>query len=421
MSHETTLSARWIFCSTAQPLERGVLTFADGKIVAVEPQGARRADVDLGNVGLVPGFVNTHTHLDLSGARGLTPSSDYVAWLRQVIEHRKRMSWADRFDDVATGWNDCTKLGTTLIGDISADGWSWRAATTEGNCRATIFLEALGLTHERSLQAWESVAEWDNWTDSRRKESHEIDSRLRAGVSPHAPYSVHRDLFEKVFHESRRTRNAVAVHLAEWPSESRLLKDHTGILAEFLKELGVWAPNGLANTWADIINWAQGPFPALLVHCNYLPVQSDVPSNATIVYCPRTHAAFGHPLHPFREFMSRGVRIAFGTDSLASNPDLSVLAEARFIRARHPDLPGAAILRMATLHGAEALGWADVTGSLEPGKSADFAVVQLPDRDCGDPHDLLFDSELPVIQTWFRGVSVYRAAEPQQTEESELS
>jgi cytosine/adenosine deaminase-related metal-dependent hydrolase len=70
-------------------------------------------------------------------------------------------------------------------------------------------------------------------------------------------------------------------------------------------------------------------------------------------------------------------------------------------------LPGDVLFRLATLNGAEALGWADETGSLDAGKSADFAVVALPERDAADPHDLLFDSDLPVVATWFRGRKVY--------------
>src|SRR5262249_58694266 len=100
-----------------------------------------------------------------------------------------------------------------------------------------------------------------------------------------------------------------------------------------------------------------------------------------------------------RDFLARGIRVALGTDSLASNPDLGLLAEARFIHAEYPDVPGTALLQMATLSGAEALGFADVTGTLTPDKSADLAIVDLPDRDAADPHELLFDSDLPVIAT----------------------
>ena len=76
-------------------------------------------------------------------------------------------------------------------------------------------------------------------------------------------------------------------------------------------------------------------------------------------------------------FSERGIRVALGTDSLASNPDLSILAELRHVHQHYPDVPGDVLLRMATLSGAEALGWADDTGSLEAGKSADLVVVPL--------------------------------------------
>ena len=119
---------------------------------------------------------------------------------------------------------------------------------------------------------------------------------------------------------------------------------------------------------------------------------------------PRTHAAFGHADHPFREFIRRGVRVALGTDSLASNPDLDVLAEARFIYHRYPDVPGDWLLRAATVNGACALGFGDVTGSLERGKSADLVVVPLPNGD-STPYVGLFADVRQVSErkTMWRG------------------
>ena len=87
-----TLTARWVFPVSAPPLEGGTVTIANERIVAVEPHGTRRADLDLGDAAVLPGLVNAHTHLDLSGLRGLAPpSSDFVGWLRQVIAHRRTL------------------------------------------------------------------------------------------------------------------------------------------------------------------------------------------------------------------------------------------------------------------------------------------------------------------------------------------
>src|SRR4051794_34697651 len=84
-----TLTARWVFPVTGPPLERGVVAVADDRIVAVGPRGSRHADEDVGNAALLPGFVNAHTHLDLSGLRGkVPPTSNFTDWLRAVIGHR---------------------------------------------------------------------------------------------------------------------------------------------------------------------------------------------------------------------------------------------------------------------------------------------------------------------------------------------
>src|SRR5260221_11657273 len=100
-----------------------------------------------------------------------------------------------------------------------------------------------------------------------------------------------------------------------------------------------------------------------MVHCNYA---SDSPSS--VIYCPQTHAYFGHPPHPFRDLIRAGVNVALGTDSLASNPDLSILAEMRHLWEKYKgELPGETLLRMGTLAGATALGWAHQTGSLTVG------------------------------------------------------
>jgi aminodeoxyfutalosine deaminase len=107
--------------------------------------------------------------------------------------------------------------------------------------------------------------------------------------------------------------------------------------------------------------------------------------------------------------IGRGVRVALGTDSLASNPDLSILAEARFLRAIHPDLDGSTILKMATLWGAEALGWADECGNLDAGKSADFVVIPSADSDGSDPYERWLESDRDVAEVWFRGQRVWPA------------
>jgi cytosine/adenosine deaminase-related metal-dependent hydrolase len=281
-------------------------------------------------------------------------------------------------------------MGTTLVGDISGIGLSWDAPNA-ASLRALIFYELLGLTKERASQAWAEAQTW--------LAAHPATPNCRPGLSPHAPYSVRASLFDSAAQQSL----PLSIHLAETREELRLLRDHDGPFREFLGDLGVWDKEGLAKGIPEIIQTSSQVKNLLLVHGNYLDPQTDLPPGATIVYCPRTHAYFGHALHPFQELMARGVRVALGTDSLASNPDLDVLAEARFLARQHPQTPGHVLLQMATLNGATALGWDDETGSLTPGKSADLAVVRLPAVDQTDPYALLLEGTEAVKAVLFQG------------------
>ncbi|HZT81092.1 MAG TPA: amidohydrolase family protein [Gemmataceae bacterium] len=411
-----TLTARWVFPVAGPPLQRGTVTIDGGRITAVEPHGTRAADVDLGNAAVLPGLVNAHTHLDLSGARGLAPpapsftarlfqriahgsETNFTSWLRKVVAFRRSRTPDEVQADIRAGQEECLRSGTTLVGDIASGGASWEALAN-ASLRAVVFFELLGVTEERAERAAGAAKDW--------LISRQATPTCRPGISPHAPYSVRAGLFGDAIALAHNHQIRLAMHLAETAAEGELLQRRRGPFVAFLKELGAWDPEGLLKgpPTRALRLWSL-PIPALFIHANFLPPTAAVSRLTTIVYCPRTHAAFGHPPHPFRDFLRRGVRVALGTDSLASNPDLDLLAEARFVHKHYPDVPGDVLLRMATLSGAEALGWADETGSLEPGKSADLVVLPLPDADAADPHELVFASSLPVRAVLFRGRWVF--------------
>ena len=117
-----------------------------------------------------------------------------------------------------------------------------------------------------------------------------------------------------------------------------LLRNHQGLFQVFLSEMGIWDPEGLVKDHQQVLNAYKGCPSTLLVHGNYLPSDTDLGDN-TLVYCPRTHAAFGHEPHPFQEFLAKGNRVILGTDSLASNPDLDMLSEVRFLHQKNPIFP----------------------------------------------------------------------------------
>lgn len=399
-----TYSARWVFPASSPPLEGGTVTVRGEKIEAVEPRGVRTADEDLGNVALIPGLVNAHTHLDLSGARGQVPPTDpnhFTDWLKGVITYRRSRSEEQTLADIDAGLAECLRHGTTLIGDITSGGTSWKAVS-QAAVRAVLFWEVIGLSEERFMAGVREcvVKTGQDWFEGPPPDGYPSTQYCRWAISPHAPYSVHHRLTcGQLF------LGQAAIHLAESPGEMELLATRTGPFVPFLQELSVWNPEVFTAGVHDFFPvWEKTRPPLLYVHCNYLPVDAPLAPVHTVVYCPRTHAAFGHSPHPFREFLARGVRVCLGTDSLASNPDLDILAEARFVHAKYTDFPGEQLLKMVTLSGSEALGWADECGSLEAGKSADMVAIPLPDADC-DPHELLFTPAIPgeMRRTMWRG------------------
>jgi cytosine/adenosine deaminase-related metal-dependent hydrolase len=398
------IRARWVFPVDAPPVPDGRVTIGGRHIQRVSADGP--ADLDVGNAALLPGFVNAHTHLDLGMLHGqCPPTPDLPAWLCGVIAGRRTARLEDVQKAIADGIAACMRFGTTLVGDVSAGGASWPQLYTTP-LRSVVFYELLGLARERAARAWQAATDW-LYGHNPIEWGLGYPDHCRPGLSPHAPYSVRRELFHRSLGATICNDLPWQTHIAESRAELQLLREHVGPFVKFLRDLNAWAPDGLVSNPAEVIELSRDAPAVSFVHGNYLAPDLPLWPNQTIVYCPRTHAAFGHPPHPLPAFLERGVRVALGTDSLASNPDLDVLAEARFVHTRSPEVPGDTLLRMLTLNGACALGRGPDTGSLTPGKFADLVVLPLPDVEPADPHDLLWQSTLPVAQVIIDGAIVH--------------
>ncbi len=150
---------------------------------------------------------------------------------------------------------------------------------------------------------------------------------------------------------------------------------------------------------------------SIVIHGNYLDDEeirclAAYRDRMSVVYCPRTHAYFRHERYPLAGMLDVGVRVALGTDSRASNPDLDLRQEMRYVIDHHGVVPSDA-LKMGTLEGARALGQMNRRGTIANEKFADLAIIQLPNRSATDPHELLFDEEARIVATICRGRVVY--------------
>lgn len=405
-----TVRARFVFPVEGAPLRDACLTIDRGRIGWLGPATERAADLDLGNVAVLPGFVNAHTHLELAdlggGSTDQHEAEAQVEWLRRVVENRRSMTEATLRENAARNVQASVAAGTTFVADTTTAGASWDAVAS-ASVRGLVFAELIGLKRSRGLET--STGAW-NWVGSVGLTA-QVAGCARPGLSPHAPYSTSGWLYYK----AAAGRLPLSTHLAEMPEELRLLKHRDGPLRAFLEDLGAWD-----DDWEPV-----GPRPAdyvrkgelrnadwILAHGTYLepddfwqlrPEAGPNGHRVAVAFCPRTHARFGHAPHPYRDLLQRGAIVCLGTDSLASSPSLSILDELRFLHEQDESLSGDLLLTMATLFGAWALRADTTTGSLKPGKSADLALIALPDRDETDPHALILESDLPVLGTVFEG------------------
>jgi cytosine/adenosine deaminase-related metal-dependent hydrolase len=308
------------------------------------------------------------------------------------------------------------RLGTTALADITTRGTSWDAIIASP-LRGTVYSEVLGLSRGRGLETTEAAFEW---LAKVRPTISETDPRLRAGLSPHAPYSTAGWIYQR----AAAAHLPLSTHLAELREEVELLALRDGRLRDFFRELGVWDEEWqpLGDRPADYIRKGElRQADWIVAHGNHLEPSdywqfrpSGAPSGqrVAVAYCPRTHHRFGHATHPYRSMLERDIVVCIGTDSRATAASLSVLDELRFLHRIDPDLRLPLLMAMGTLYGAWGLRLDNVCGSLAPGKAADLAVIPLPDRDESDPHRLIFEHDAPVSSVYIGGELAARGTTP---------
>jgi cytosine/adenosine deaminase-related metal-dependent hydrolase len=417
------LKARWVIPGDGPPLADGVVTIQAGRIREVSTTGtatanrnlAKRATaftsnvsgrtIDLGNVALISGLVNAHAHLefsDLEQPLGV-PGMALPDWIRHVMRYR-REARVPRDVSIAMGLDQSAQHGTTCLGEIATGAWPYGLADAS-EMTLTLFQEAIGLAPDRMAESRAAVE-----SHLLRATRTDRPSAWLAGISPHAPYTVAGPLFAALVEMAQARQAPLAMHLAESREELELLAQGTGPFATLLRDLGVWRDDVFrpGTRPLDYLRAMTTLDRGLVIHGNYL-AEDEIAllgrhaDHLAVVYCPRTHAYFDHARYPLPRMLEAGVTVALGTDGRGSNPDLNLLAEARHVAHNFPEVDPHVVLLMATLGGARALGLADQTGSITPGKWADLAAVALPDRCEIDPVEQMLHSDLRVTAVWSRG------------------
>lgn len=411
----TRIQADFIVVEPGRILPGGQLLVSDNRIVEVVEDSQIEPDLHLNGQTLLPGLINSHTHLEFSDlTEPFQAAGSFPEWISTVVQHRRRQAQSLSSDQLeqhrrATllrGMIECAQSGTSVLVDIATEPWQLLEAVElirklDSN-QATLSCEDLKETGrdlaELILPAVIALSEMIGLDEARFSHTSQWaqsliesfgketlrDRVLSVGYSPHAPYSlIHPHALDQFKLLDRSL--PVAMHVAESLEELEWAEHGRGSFRDVYQRIGLPtdSPRMQIDQAIDLLAEFERP---LLIHGNYLNEQQldriarghISQGRIAIVYCPRTHQHFRHRPYPLDMILERGIPILLGTDSRASNPDLSVWEECRTASRLHPNWMPEQILAAVTTLPAKHLGIQCDFGSLAIGRRLPINVVSTP-------------------------------------------
>ncbi|MDR1989763.1 MAG: amidohydrolase family protein [Acidobacteriaceae bacterium] len=361
------------------PIRHGWVETSNGRIVDLGEGVPVGPSVDLGDVALLPGLVNAHTHIELSYLHHRVPAAEqFVDWIRGVVAMRRQHGDASEPAILMAARQaiaDAARFGTALVGDIS-NTLLTPALLCESSMHGVVFDEIIRFN---SGDAAAVVADACRAIDAVPQTPD-----VRVSLAAHAPYSVAPSVFREIVHAAGRRGMPISVHLSESRAESEFIREGTGPWRQFLDDVGAWNPEWTPPgttpvAYLDSLGFL-GP-QSLVVHG--VQMSGDdlarlCQRHATLVTSPRSNLHTGAGTPPVAAFYASGVRVAVGTDSLASTEDMNVFSELATLRRLAPGVAASRLLESATRSGADALGFEADYGTLTRGKRARILAVSLP-------------------------------------------
>jgi len=386
----TVYRASWVVPVSGPPIADGAVAVRGDRIELVGPWSEVRSKltvdretVDLGRAALIPGLVNTHTHLELTALRGLVEDCPFAGWLRELVRLKYRVLRPDDYRLSALwGALECLRAGITCIGDTGDSGATIEAMRTTG-LKGIVYQEVFGPDPGEAESAVKTLSR------KTRDLAAKAGGDIRIGVSPHALYTVSDRLFQLTARLAAQEGLDMAIHVSESEDETSLTRDGTGLFAGGLASRGIpITPRHLTpiRTLESLGILEQSP---LLIHAtqasneDLLLIRSR---GARVAHCPRSNAKLGHGIAPLHAMLSGGLSVGLGSDSVVSNNVIDLLGEARAAalmaraRERRADVLAASqALELATLGGARTLRLENLLGTIEVGKKADLTAVSFGD------------------------------------------
>jgi cytosine/adenosine deaminase-related metal-dependent hydrolase len=321
-----------------------------------------------------PGLVNAHTHVELSSLRGKVPGGQgFVPWADRLVTTRAEGTQEEDLECIEAAVEELVRCATVAVGDVSNSLMPVSAFARRG-IGGSVFHEVLGVERTAVLARVEGLrAELEERVPSWPTRD------LAYAPSPHTLFTVHLDAVHALLDSASRRGLRASLHLAEHAAERRALEQGDGPVPEWfaqrLKQRPAWPKRPLFDLAAEVGALREGVILVHLTDARPDELAKVAESGASVVLCPRSNLYIEGRLPPLLAVRAAGIEAALGTDSLASNTSLDVLAEARALGDRFPGVPAVELFRMATHHGALVLGRSDL-GRIAKGTSPGLFAVE---------------------------------------------
>jgi len=382
-------------------INKGIIR-AVGALRNITQQFPNEKIIYLQNAFLMPGLVNTHTHLELPTLDDTIRSKTFPEWVLNLIAAKKKLAIKDYTLAVHNNISTLIQTGTTMVGEICTHGIS-PALLKRSGLRAVVYYEKINMVSEKEGLKPKNCL-------PRRRDS----VLVQSGLSPHSPYTVSETVLRNIRKAAQKRNTPLAMHIAESKDEIRLLqRKSSGLerLYQFARWNLDWAPRGFSSfEYLDRIGFLS---PNLLAVHAVQVTDKDIRiiqnKKVSIAHCPRSNKVTGVGRMPLKLFLDAGISVGLGTDSLASSPSLNMWDEMRYAYQihRHDGLTPKDIILLATSGGARALGMDKQIGSIVPGMKSDVIAVALPVKNTGDLYSDLLRETKSCIMTIINGKILY--------------
>jgi cytosine/adenosine deaminase-related metal-dependent hydrolase len=408
-SSQMIIRGRTVVTMHRAPIDNGAVAVSGNRIVEVgrfdDIKSSNAGNiVDLGEQMLLPGLVNAHCHLDYTCLRGrIARPKSFTDWIRAINAEKSDLSPEGFLASMNDGFKEAKRFGTTTIANLTA--FPELISQVHPPIRTCWFVELIDIrAPERANELVDSAIESLAKTRSPGEP---------CGLAPHALFTASKDLFRRCEETAQQEHILLTTHLAESREEMEMFRDASGPLYEFIKSIGRPMNDCGNETPLGFFLGAlgDGALPDWIVtHLNEL-TESDFDllerSNPKFhfVHCPGSHNYFGHSPFAFDRLRSLRFNICLGTDSLASNENLSLFEEMLTFQEAFPRVSPEEILQMVTVNPARALRQENALGQIRPGFIADLIAV--PCSTLTDIFEQILAFDAPVSWSMVNG-QIYR-------------